>query len=298
MVPPESWDSLAKQFRFSHGFRESMGALRKRHGCFGPSFNVTHGACLLTRGAAGAAFSLRARQEQDNIRAAHDRRARASACKLRRDPTLHAYSYRLVIIVIHLKRGNGPNMPPYRLHRGSHMTLYYCPFCSSTLVASELRNLGEGDTGGFAYAQEFVCPSCSMAMHYMLIDKIGTIREWWRLHAAPSAEATPRRSNFAFPIYGCPHCGRGDLRPAVPVGDYPAPRKPPLFRGIDDKRSRDIAYVCDSCGAQYERLEEGTFDALTVQAWRSRLVHVSAENAQTIAELMPEAAQPRPKADL
>ncbi len=129
-----------------------------------------------------------------------------------------------------------------------HLTMR-CAFCESSMTVRPTVDGVEGETGGMWWQETFECSSCGGVIKHDVMEKIGSLRESWRIETLPNHAAAATELH-------CPACDAllvsawvPEARPA-PATTFDATRPASAARVTD--------HLCMGCNARYvleERVE-------------------------------------------
>jgi hypothetical protein len=120
-----------------------------------------------------------------------------------------------------------------------------CAFCEGSMTSRPVGGSSNGETGGIWQVERYECGTCGGAVDRDVTEKIGQIRERWRIKQLPAA-VTPR---------GALHCPGCD---SVLVSAWPPDVRPvPITTFTVDfgRAERRTEHACPGCDARFEMVE-------------------------------------------
>lgn len=122
-----------------------------------------------------------------------------------------------------------------------------CAFCEGSMALRPTVEGVEGETGGMWRQDKFECTGCTAVIVHDVFEKIGSMRESWRIERPPTRVTTPTSLH-------CPTCD-ASLASARPPDAQHAPAT--SFDADKPARGeRQTEHLCTVCGVRYVLDEE------------------------------------------
>ena len=136
---------------------------------------------------------------------------------------------------------------PRNRRRIERTLIMRCAFCRSSMTRRPTVEGVEGETGGSWRQDKLECASCTAVVVHDVFEKIGSMRESWRIERSPTRVTTPTS-------FHCPTCD-ASLASARPPDAQHAPATT-FDAGKPARGERKTDHVCTGCDARYVLDEE------------------------------------------